>query len=360
MSLDEDDFPVNTTDESGQEAEQVNDGDIPGTGEDSNTEASAEGIESDTTEAAEAAAKAKAEEEAKAKAEAAAKAKAEIEHAVKEFMAAVEAAVNDESVDSSTGTIPEALVATVTKTYSAIPGKGRKAAQTYLQDKMQECMVAGTSDPRQFIKARSHLDLLKIVQSQAGATRETVVKQPVDPTEALLERVVPALLAAHLILPGEGVAADWAERANAKAHELTDHVKRYREYLIENEGKTGDDRAPEPEGIDRLVLAAARLAQGKPVTRKAARPKAPSDGTPRVSSGVRRDVAAHIAEYFADKPVGHWASVSEIANFDSQEYAGDHPSSGAVSARLYPKSGTCTLDGVAPEARDKKGAVKTA
>jgi hypothetical protein len=354
--LDEDDFTENAAEESANttvadEATEVEQDTETQT--EAQTEAPTEQLSAEEAEAA-----AKAEAEAKAKAEAAAKAKAELEHATQEFVAAVEAAVTDEGVDSSTGTIPDGLVSGVTKAYAAVPAKGRRAIKDFLQEKMQECMTEGVEDPSQFIRARSYLDLLKVVQAHQGAAKPELVRPPADPTEALLARVVPALLAAHLIIPDEGVASDWTERANAKALSLADQVKTYREYLIANKGKEGDERAAEPE-VDALVLAAARLAQGKATARKVSKPK--SDGTPRVSSGVRRDVGAHIAEYFAGKPVGHWATVSEIANFDSAEYGNgqDHPSSGAVSARLYPKSGNCTLEGVAPEARDKKGAVKT-
>lgn len=356
--LDEDEFDV-TADESGVEVEQVN-------------EAGADGVEVETTETTAEGAEAggepvktpeqlAAEKAAAEKAEAAAKAKAETEHAVNEFMAATEAAVTDEGVDPSTGTIPAGLVANVTTAYSKIPGRARKAAKDYLTEKMQDCMTKGVEDRALFMRARSYLDLLKAVQSLVQP-KSDIIKTPTNPTEALLQRVVPALLAAHLIIPDEGVASDWTDQANAKAGALADQVKTYRQYLIDNKDKVGDERAAEPE-VDPLVIAAAKMAAGKASTvRKAKAPKGDGTSTPRVSSGERREVAKHIYEYFADKPVDHWASIAEIAGFDSVEYGSgaDHPSSGAVTARLFPKSGKCTLDGVVPDVRDKKGARKVA
>lgn len=355
--LDED-FDV-TADESGVEVEQVHSTEADGTeAETVSTEASAE----TTAEGAEAGGEpTKTPEEIAAEKAAAKEAKrAEAESATKEFIAAVEAAVTDEGVDPSTGTIPQGLVSAVTTAYTKIPGSHRKAAKDYLTEKMQDSMTKGVEDPALFMRARSYLDLLKAVQALQAPKGEGVVKAPVNPTEALLNRVVPALLAAHLIIPDEGVDANWTDQANAKAQALADQVKTYRAYLIENAGKVGDERAPEPE-VDPLVIAAAKMAAGKAGTVR--KPKAPKgDGTPRVSDGTRRDVAKHIYEYFADKEIGHWASIAEIAGFNSEEYGSgaDHPSSGAVTARLFPKSGNCTLEGVVPDARDKKGARKVA
>jgi hypothetical protein len=67
----------------------------------------------------------------------------------------------------------------------------------------------------------------------------------------------------------------------------------------------------------------------------------------------RRDIAAHIAEWAQSVPSGTFASCQTIANFRSNEYGTDNPSSGAIAARLFPtdKDGnprSCTLTGIVP------------
>ena len=57
--------------------------------------------------------------------------------------------------------------------------------------------------------------------------------------------------------------------------------------------------------------------------------------TPRGTyTGPRRDVAAHIESAFADVPSGTFLTVAAIAGHSSDTYGDDHPSSGAVWARL--------------------------
>lgn len=80
--------------------------------------------------------------------------------------------------------------------------------------------------------------------------------------------------------------------------------------------------------------------------RQAAVPPArpgPTDGS------RRRDIAKHVEEVFASLPAGTFLTCSEIAKRPSREYAGTQPSTGAISARLFPSSGRTTLVGVRPD-----------
>lgn len=71
--------------------------------------------------------------------------------------------------------------------------------------------------------------------------------------------------------------------------------------------------------------------------------------TVKFGNSARRDIAAHISEWAASVESGTFGSVQTIANFRSAEYGTDGPSSGAVAARLFPRTGVCTLtDNVSP------------
>lgn len=340
--LDEDEFTteaeVNT---------EANEGDS--TTED-NTEAPVEG---DVT-PEEAAAKA----EAEAKAEAAAEKELAHEIAFEEFKNLVNETVAAEGVDTATGVVPAGLISPVALAFTKLGGTkhGRAAAKNWVTEQMQGKMLAGTEDPTNFAKARSYLDLFNALNDKSVA-RERVVQAPVDPTEAFVGKIAALMMSPNLALPPEGVDAGWRDKVKDKVAELRGQVETFRVWLDANSDKDEADREPQPE-VDELVLAAYRVAAGKATRRT---PRAAASGDKPAStggSGVRRDVGAHIAEAFASHPSGHWLTVSEIANFTSQEYGDEHPSSGAVSARLFPKSGNCTVEGITPGVNGVKGAYK--
>jgi len=98
---------------------------------------------------------------------------------------------------------------------------------------------------------------------------------------------------------------------------------------------------------DRLVaLLEARPADaGAPLAPRPVEDDAVPPG--RATSG-RRDIGAHIASAFAGLPDETFLTVREIRRHRSDEYGDEFPSAGAISARLFPSSGRCTVTGVEP------------
>lgn len=77
-------------------------------------------------------------------------------------------------------------------------------------------------------------------------------------------------------------------------------------------------------------------------------PDAPHKG----SSRGRRDIGRHIEHVFSTVEPGTFLTIAEIRRRPSPEYADTAPSSGAISARLFPASGRTTVAGVVPETRN--------
>ena len=79
-------------------------------------------------------------------------------------------------------------------------------------------------------------------------------------------------------------------------------------------------------------------------------------------TGERRDIGVHISAAFANKEAGDFLTVSQIRAARSDEYGDNSPSAGAISARLFPKSGKFTVDGIKPststDGKANKGAIK--
>lgn len=359
----DDDFDVETTEAQSQQdgVETSTDTDIQPEAEvQADSDAQPDGEPELTDEQAEAKAAADKAAEDKA-AEDKAKAAAEYESAIAAFKEAVEATLTHEDRDQSTGTLPEAVKQTVTMAYAQLPGaRAKKSARDYLLEQMQAQMLLGT--PESYLQARTYLDLNQGVQ--VSAPRETVVRQPIDPTDAHVALVTAIFVAPNLVLPGDGVTSDWQEKVKAKATELKADTAKYREWLVANVGKPADERSDAPE-VDPIVVNAAKLAHGRGMAVRKVKTADGSVTTVRAPyDGVRRDIGAHIKSAFEGKPSGTFLTIAEIVNHESSEYGGSNPkpSPGAVSARLFPKSGNCTIPDVRPEGepegREKKGAVK--
>ena len=83
------------------------------------------------------------------------------------------------------------------------------------------------------------------------------------------------------------------------------------------------------------------------------------------SNSKRGDIASHIQSAFEDKRLGDFLTIQEIRNHRSTGYGVDNPtnpSAGAISARLFPTSGSCTVTGVRPAKNETgvRGARKSA
>lgn len=297
-------------------------------------------VDAEATEALAAEQKAQAEADEKAAAKAAAE--AADEEALAEFKRIADESARSSDIDVTTGTLPEKDRAPVLVALSNLSlAKNKRSAKDYLRDSMQNALQEGGDNPVMFTVARGYLDLFKQVEAVA-TKREPAPKVTVDPTDAHVERVVAMMLAANLCIVPDGVAEDWKEKANARVGQVLEAAGTYRDWLFENQGKDEADRTPEPEDMPAEILAAAKIAQGRAAGRRTQR--AASAGTPTSAgtggyTGERRSVSKHLAEAFANEPVGTILSIAQIAKFDSSEYGTDHPSSGAVTSALFKDNG---------------------
>jgi hypothetical protein len=260
------------------------------------------------------------------------------------FKEAVQKALPDR--DETTGELPVASIEPVQAEYRKIEGvKGKNAARKLLDDAVIEAMNA-----LDMSLARANMILRDSMSAGSGKSES----KPVDPTEAFVQRVAGLRLAdriAEQAVP-EGVAEDWATKAAALVEESADAVNTYTAWL----NSTAEDKGDEPE-VPAIVKAAVKLAQGK--TAKVGTSGRTGGGS---ASGERHDIGKHIEEAFADVAPDTFLTVAEIRNHKSTEYGDNPPSAGAISARLFPSSGKCTIEGITPDTNDKgnKGARKNA
>lgn len=267
------------------------------------------------------------------------------------FTEALDAAI--ESRDSTTGDVPEANVEPVVLAYRKLDGlKAKNAAKRLVEEAMKTAMTDSNLS-----LARANLEISKRLTSgpvsSGSSTREPA--KPVDPTEAYVELVSGLVLAAQLVQEAqpEGVAESWAEQVQTQVSEAGEKAEAFRAWFTSDAEDKGD--APETPAF---VQAAVKLALGK--SAKVGATRRASSASP--FTGERRDVGEHIKSAFEGVEVGTFLTVAEIRKHTSAEYGQDSPSAGAVSARLFPKSGKVTIPGVEPGTNDKgvKGATKVA
>lgn len=255
------------------------------------------------------------------------------------FKTKVDAAI--EVLDKSTGNIPDGPVAEVRAAYVALPlPKNKKAARDFLDTNMKASLTKPPFDPW---KAKAYLDLGEAVKS-TGATRETVAKPPVDPTDAFVNQVAAHWIATSLLVAGPEVDASYVTKAQTLVKSLEGESAAFKTYLVEYaawlakpEAERGDE--PQAPEVSQVVLHAAKIATGR--TRKTTVTKA-ADGTTVTKAaptgvgytGPRRDVKKHIINAFQGKPVGTFLKIGEIAKTPSAEYGSDTPSGGAINAAL--------------------------
>lgn len=261
------------------------------------------------------------------------------------FTAAVTSAVGN--ADTSTGTVPEADLSEVTTQYRALEGiKAKNEAKAHVNEQMKNAM---NSDD--LATARAYLSISEnaLVAAAAGAKSST----PADPTENYCQRVATLTLAYQLAVANvpEGVGEGW----EAKSNELVEASRADANSLLEWNNKDPESRGEEPEA-SAVVRNSVKLATGKAAKAGVSR----GGGT---FTGERRDIGAHIMNAFEGKSEGDFLTIAEVRNTRSDEYGDTPPSAGAISARLFPKSGTSTMEkvGIKGDTQDgKKGAVKIA
>lgn len=258
------------------------------------------------------------------------------------FNAAVETAVAER--DTSTGEVPTAAIEPVQAAYRDLDGIAAKnAGKKALTEKMRDAMNA-----MDIQLARAYMVLSDNLSSGGGGGAKTE-RAPADPVEAYVQKVVALTLAQELVEVPEGHTAEELSERVAKLHaEATAQVEGYRTFLADaNEDKK------EPDGMLPVVRQAFKAASGKALGRGVARTSAPY-------TGERRDIGKHILNAFADVEPGTFLTVAEIRAKRSDEYGDNPPSAGAISARLFPKSGKFTLEGIQPGQNEKsnKGATK--
>jgi hypothetical protein len=268
----------------------------------------------------------------------------EVEIDLAAFNAAVEAALPER--DETTGTIAEAFLAPVTKSYRELEGsKGKAAARKAIEEAMKSAMLSGDMP-----LARAYLDVQEALKA-GGGSKSAAERKPVDPTENYVNLVAGLALATELaqVTQPEGVSEEWATKVTEQVEASRDAARAYLAWASSSD----EDKGEAPE-VPAFVQSAVKLALGK--SAKVGSPR--SGGS--TFTGERRDVGQHILSAFADVEPGTFLKVSEIRKHKSEEYGNDSPSAGAISARLFPKSGNCTVEGIEPgtDADGNKGATK--
>jgi hypothetical protein len=231
--------------------------------------------------------------------------------------------------DESTGEVPAEAIAEVNTAYRELDGiKPKNAAKGWIEDEMKAAITALNVQ-----LARAYSMVKDNLSAASGARGE---KAPADPTAAFVNKVAAHNLAYNLVVNQvpEGVDGEAAlAKANELASGLAEQVQQYLAWATSEAEDKGD--APE---VNPVVRTAYKLSQGK------------ASGGGRVSggSGVRRDVGKHISSAFKGVESGKFLTVAEIAKHQSEEYGTDSPSQGAISARLFPTTGKCTVEGIIP------------
>jgi hypothetical protein len=248
------------------------------------------------------------------------------------FQAAVGTAV--QSADPDDGSLTDEAQAPVQAAYRELDGqKAKNAAKSWLQEKMKEEMNAlNIGGARTYMQLGDNLT--------AGATGAQ--RPPADPTEAFVQRAASLQLATQLLRAPEGVEGldERVAKAVAEASEQAQALQVWTENEAEDKGD-----APTANAV---ASTAVKLATAK--VRKS------SGGGGGTGDGVRRDIGKHISEAFEGVPSGTFLTVAQIRGHKSTEYGDIQPSAGAISARLFPSSGKCTVEGITPgQSTDGKG-----
>lgn len=246
------------------------------------------------------------------------------------FKATVDAGY--EVADEDTGTVPERELQAVVGAYRGLGSKGRAEARKFLNDAMRAYV-----QEREMKRAQAAVKMSDAMQAGAASKVGRAAPEPVDPTEAFVQRVNVYDLAKRLVVQTvpDGVTEDWAAKAAKLREDLQPQVEVYQAWLkARSEVPEGTEPPAKPDGISPVVESAFKLVQG----RGAGLPRTKVAGTKAAFDGPRRSVKAHIKEALATVPVDGFLKVADIVKFGSDEYGNDHPSSGAVTAALESKN----------------------
>lgn len=244
-----------------------------------------------------------------------------------------------ETRDSTTGELNADEQAKTKAAYNELDGvKPKNAAKKWVEGQMMEAV---NKLDGQLARAFAMVTESLVADGKKSGGTST----PADPTAAYVAKRASLLLATSITVAGapQVEGRDLDAEAQAQADSLAEQVTAYRTWL-DAEVPEGTEKPDAPE-VSPVVRAAFKLATGK----------ASGGGRTSGGSGPRADIAKHVAEAFAEHPVGHVLKVSEIANFKSSEYPNGNASQGAISARLFPPSGNCTLVGIEPVEKDASG-----
>lgn len=276
---------------------------------------------------------------------------APVEPDLTDFKAAAEQAVEDS--DPDLGTVPLAGLDAVGTQYRKLEGqKAKNRAKEHIEESIRASIGSGNYSPTEAMRrARAFVEIRNALAT-ATASKSSAPKEPVDPTVGYANRLATLKLALSIVGNEVPDGAD-ADKANEQADELVSSLADDVEKLRAWQTSDAEDKGDSPE-VSPVVKAAFKVASGK----AAGGGRTSSGGGGATYSGPRRSVAKHIQEYMADKPVGHFAKISEIAKFDSAEYGSgaDHPSQGAVTAKLFTSDGAPKekhgVEGVEPVDKD--------
>lgn len=271
--------------------------------------------------------------------------------------------------DPQTATLAKAAVETFKGRYGSLDGAQKRAVRAAITAEITR-LLDDDNDETSFesmLGAKAYNELLAETKKSA-TTKAPAVKA--DPTEAYVDRYMSIALAGMALPIDTDVNR---EKANESISALVGRYNTagspenlaFARYLEWARAEDKEKRGDEPE-VPEFVKAAVKIADGKAAGRVARRASSTrsSGGGGRVGGG--RDIAKHVTEAMAEHPVGEFVSIADIANFKSSEYTDSKPSSGAISARLFPASGgkstILNIEGVPAEASPsgKKGAKRVA
>lgn len=227
----------------------------------------------------------------------------EAEPDISNFVALVESLIERDETGEVTEVTDEGIVS-VQNAYKELSRKEKNLAKNDLSSKMEKAVM----EDDDISLAKFYLEVNNRMTEVPRVKREPKEKKVVDPSEAYVKLVAKLDLARALVQIPENL-------------DKADIEKRAGELFAAG---AADAQKDEPELV--WVKQALSLAQPK-------RAKAVSGGGTR----VRHSVSSHIAEAFANAESGESLTVSQIADFKSEEYGDDRPSKQAIVAHLSSK-----------------------